>query len=204
MYVGPIIPIGTRIGRLIVISERLRRPTGFFYRCRCECGRELEIVRNHLANGLRSSCGCGRSKAKITHGSSTTRLYKIWKGIFKRCKNPNCSSYPNYGGRGIGISDEFLDFATFQKWAIANGYSESLTIDRIDNDGDYSPGNCRWATRMQQARNSRHIRKLMLNGVSKCVTEWSEVIGISSRVIYRRLWLGWDVVKALTTPVSKP
>ncbi len=207
MYVAPLIPIGSKFGRLKVIGPRVKNSKEFVYRCQCECGKELDVSRNYLANGLRKSCGCGRKKT-ITklftkHGSSRTRLYKIWHGILKRCNNPRSKSYPGYGGRGIGISSEFSDFVTFQKWATLNGYADHLTIDRKDNDGGYSPSNCRWATIKQQNRNSRHVRILTFNGVSKCVTEWSEIIGIAPNVLFRRLGLGWGIVKTLTTPVIK-
>lgn len=121
--------------------------------------------------------------------------------MITRCNNLNQSEYKNYGGRGITVCDEWLhDFQAFYDWAMANGYDDSLTIDRIDNDGNYSPSNCRWATRKEQANNKSNNVLLAYCGITKTVAEWSEIQKIPARVINWRIKHKWSVEKALKTP----
>ena len=123
------------------------------------CGTEFKSILDSVKRGKTKSCGCYQkrrtSETHKTHGLGATRLYKIWSDIKRRTLNPNFKQYNDYGGRGITICDEWLDVQNFYNWAISNGYSEGLSIDRIDNDGNYCPDNCRWTTRVIQARNTR-------------------------------------------------
>lgn len=115
------------------------------------------------------------------------RLYNIWCGIKKRCFNPKEPCYPHYGGRGITICDEWLhDFDAFQQWSLANGYSDSLTIDRIDTNSNYSPDNCRWITHAEQQRNRTNNIRVEHNGESKTIAEWSRELGLSDKCLYKR------------------
>lgn len=141
---------GKTFGRLNVVGPHRRRGGVTYWRCECSCGLEGWVSVAPLRSGNTKSCGClneeQRRERKTTHGCSQTRLYKTWKRMRVRCNNPNNKDYYRYGGRGIGLCEEWDDFENFQGWALANGYQEGLSIDRVDNDGDYEPGNCCWVS----------------------------------------------------------
>lgn len=143
-------------------------------------------------------------ESKATHGEGNSRLYHAWSAMKQRCSNPNNRKYDSYGGRGITVCDEWANsYLAFKKWAIENGYSDCLTIDRIDNEKGYSPDNCRWITNKDQQRNKRNNRLVTINGETKTLAEWSEISGIGHGVLWQRLFNhGWSYEKALTTPVK--
>ena len=137
------------------------------------------------------------------HGFAGTRLYEVWVKMKQRTKNPNNQAYKNYGGRGVGICEEWeTDFGAFHQWAVESGYKEGLSIDRIDNEKGYSPDNCRWITRKAQNRNKRSNRFLTYHGITKSMVEWAETVNIHPKVLQMRLDKGWDLGKALTRPVK--
>lgn len=132
-----------------------------------------------------------------------TRLWYIWVNMKTRCCNPNSKAFPRYGGRGITICDEWLnDSLTFCEWAMTNGYQDDLTLDRIDNDGPYSPENCRFISMTEQQHNRSNNRNITYQGETHCVTEWSRRLGINQTVLCRRLDRGWTVERAFTQPVD--
>lgn len=134
-----------------------------------------------------------------THGKSNTRLYRIYKTMKCRCYNKNREEYPNYGGRGIKVCDEWLnDFMVFYNWAMDNGYKEDLTIDRIDNNKGYSPANCRWVDKKIQACNTRRNLKLTYNGVTHLISHWAELLNLDQCLLSHRYSSGWDIEKMLT------
>lgn len=125
------------------------------------------------------------------------RLYKIHAHMKERCYDTNNKDYHMYGGRGIKICDEWLnDVTTFYNWAMDNGYKENLTIDRTDNNDDYKPSNCTWVTKKQQARNTRRNRMITINGETKCLAEWCEILNLKYHTVKRRLNRGWPIKKA--------
>lgn len=161
--------------------------------CVCECGKIAEVSSGKLKKGDTKSCGC------INHGKSGTRIYRIWKHIKGRCQNPQDENYKNYGGRGITVCDEWAtDFMAFYDWAISNGYSEDLTIDRIDNSKGYSPENCRWTDMKTQANNTRWNHKITYKGETKTLSEWADFLGIKSNTLNYRLRRGWNVERAFS------
>ena len=138
-----------------------------------------------------------------THGLSKTRLYKIWAGMRDRCSNPSRREYKDYGGRGITVCDEWNeDFMTFHDWSMANGYSEALTLDRIENDGPYSPDNCRWTTRKTQSDNTRLTVHITVDGETRNIEEWATVIGVARSTISRHVKSG-DAVEYISKKLNK-
>lgn len=134
-----------------------------------------------------------------------TRLYRIWSGMRGRCKKDGSEYHKNWGGRGVSVCDEWNDFNTFREWAIKNGYDETLTIDRINNDGDYEPSNCRWITYKEQSRNMRSNRYIEINGEQHIIPDWCEILGtVTPSTVYARMRkYGWTAEKALLTPGQK-
>lgn len=144
----------------------------------------------------------GELNANYKDGRKGTRLYRIYYNILARCYNPNVRAYANYGARGITMCSEWLgSFALFKEWSIASGYSDLLTIDRIDVNGDYSPENCRWVTLREQCLNRRNNHYVTIKDETKPLDEWSKFYGLNPKTVRSRLKLGWDVISALTTPV---
>lgn len=179
------------------------------YDCVCDCGATKTISSSNLRYGTSRSCGCLarelNSQRSKTHGMSDTRLFNIWSGMRTRCYNKSDYHYKWYGARGITICDDWKnDFQAFYDWSMQNGYKEDLSIDRIDNDGNYCPGNCRWITHHEQSYNTRSNVYLTYNGETKCVSEWSNIIGISDGTLYHRIKCGWSDEKILTTPILIP
>ena len=156
---------GKRFGKWTVLRRAENNKDGrSMWYCRCDCGTERKVIGKTLISGKSLCCGCTRKenaakasrKANTTHGMKKTRLYTIWQSMKGRIKYPSTNSYERYGGRGIEVCEEWKnDFSSFASWALSNGYSDELTLDRIDSDGDYEPSNCRWATWSQQARNKK-------------------------------------------------
>jgi hypothetical protein len=133
----------------------------------------------------------------LKHGMCKTRIYFIWKTMRQRCLNPNNRKYKNYGGRGIKICDAWGEFLPFYEWAIANGYREDLTIDRINVNGNYCPQNCKWSTIKQQERNKTTSRIITVDGESRTLAEWAEIKGIHIGTIFSRLKRGDSAERAL-------
>lgn len=144
----------------------------------------------------------GSENPAYKHGKYNTRLHNIWDTMKQRCTNINRKDFENYGGRGIKVCDEWLDFNNFYNWAMNNGYEEGLTIERKDFDGNYEPINCEWVTLQQQARNKRQNHFVTINGETKTIAEWSEISGIPPKTLRYRIVNGWDE-NDLFSPVDR-
>lgn len=200
---------GQRFGRLTVIERAMRvKGKNAFWVCRCDCGNTVKIDGSHLRRKLTLSCGCLHREllgARVrTHGGKGSRLYRIWRDMKSRCYNPKTTRYSDYGGRGIYICEEWKNnFAEFQAWALENGYTENLSIDRISNRGPYDPLNCRWVDAITQQNNKRTNRFVKWRGERHTVAEWARIVNIPYRTIVDRLNRGWNIERALTEPVHK-
>lgn len=193
--------IGERFGRLTVVESRYEKGNGYF-ECRCECGNTISVQRANLLYGKTKSCGCMNAERSIDP-IHKHRLYATWCGMRQRCLSAKSVHYENYGGRGIQICDEWAnDFLAFEKWAYENGFEEGLTIDRINNDGNYEPSNCRWATYSVQNSNQRKrtpCRRYEIDGVKKTQKEWCEEYGVHAATVrYRVSKMGMTLKEALT------
>lgn len=182
---------GQRFGRLTVLRlyNRRQQPCGKHYYtwwCKCDCGNEKEAPGRSLKNGHVQSCGCLHREvagcSARTHGGSKTRLYKVWVGIKCRCYEENNPAYKHYGERGVSMCDEWrTDFTAFRDWALSNGYADNLTIERIDNNGNYSPENCCWIPQTEQPKNRRNCHFITYNGETKTLSDWSRELHIARR-----------------------
>lgn len=199
---------GQTFGYLYVVKrcENIKGRTAFL--CRCKCGKETKVTSHSLNRGNTSSCGCLHkqqlAERNYRHGARYTRLYRIYRNMITRCYNSNILEYKNYGGRGIIVCKEWREsFVAFKTWAENNGYSDNLTIDRIDTNGNYEPNNCRWITLKAQGFNKTNTKYFEYNGQKKCLAEWAEIFGINKPTLYNRIYnLGWDIKKALETKVN--
>ena len=192
---------GQRFGRWMVLGEAKRK---YYVTCQCDCGAIRDVYANNLILGKSVSCGCyckeQTARATQTHGESKTRLYRIWSTMISRCFIDTQTSFKFYGGRGITVSDEWKNYETFREWSLENGYSDSLSLDRIDSNGDYCPENCRWVTKKEQANNTRGNRVIECFGKAKTLQAWADERGINAGTIAWRIKHGWPVEKAITEP----
>lgn len=195
---------GERFGRLTVKERAPNRGQYVYWKCVCDCGREVEARSHSLLNGSKKSCGCYQREVaskwasrpdfrRTTHGMTHTRLYRIHKGMMARCYNKNHMHYRHYGGRGIKVCEEWKKFENFAQWASESGYAEGLSIERIDNDGNYCPENCTWIPVEDQPKHRRTNTIITVDGEQMTLSECSRRYGIPlSTVIYRSKH-GWDV-----------
>ena len=206
--------IGMKINMWTVLEYVGKNKSGgYMWRCKCECGNERIVDGRSLRCGASKCCGCTRGKNNIgnfKHGGRKERLYSVWQSMKSRCLNRNDTFYYRYGGRGIRVCDDWLDYEKFRTWALSSGYDPNseyrkCTLDRIENDGSYCPENCRWVAQKIQ-NNNRSSNHIVTNGdgVSKTLSEWSRIVGIKKDTLRRRICdRGWDVDRALTEPVHK-
>lgn len=182
--------------RIAPCGQRMR-----MVRVRCDCGTVFSALLNNIRRDHTQSCGCLKYQLPSYHGMRGTPIYTSWDSMIQRCTNPKSYHYRNYGARGIMICSEWRNFKNFHKWAIENGWAEGLEIDRINNDGNYEPSNCRWVTPAVNNLNKRTNRLLTFDGQTKTLKEWSDLTGLRYKTIQGRIdIMKWSVEKALTTP----
>lgn len=200
---------GQKYGRLTPIEVVGKNKHGqMVWKCKCDCGNVVNVASNLLGRGNTKSCGClnddvrksGNNRRK--HGGCGTRLYRIWQGMHRRCYNPNTADYKNY--RNISVCDDWLhDFARFRDWALNNGYDDTLSIDRIDPNGDYCPDNCRWADDKTQANNKTNNHIITIDGQQYSVEAACRHYHISKPLFYKRKREGMSDIEALMAPMKK-
>lgn len=192
---------GRTFGRWTVIEYAGKKR----WLCRCACGTIRPIIGASLRSGASTSCGCLRDEnfTNRSHGMYLSPIYKIWTGMIQRCHNPKHNSFESYGGRGITVCQQWRD--SFEAFVADVGERPSAnhSLDRIDNDRGYEPGNVRWATPRQQLLNRRNNRRFLVNGESLTVVELSERYAINKNTIEKRLGLGWSIEDAVFHPVLK-
>ena len=185
---------GKKFGKLEVIGVHDTGSRKTYYVCQCDCG-NIKVVRaDALISGATKSCGCIKKEqdkinlsANHKHKMSGTRIYETWQDMKRRCYNKQNARYDRYGGRGITVCDEWLNnFQSFYDWAISNGYSDDLTIDRIDNDGNYEPSNCRWSTAKEQCNNRGSNINITIGNATKSLMCWCEIFNVDYKKVYAR------------------
>ena len=199
--------VGDKINHLTMIepSYPYGKQSRRYAKFKCDCGNEKIIRVSNVVTESTKSCGCGNYKRKepnrSTHGLCNTRINHIYRKMKQRCFNTNYKEYHYYGGRGITVCDEWLGkdgFINFYNWAMENGYSDELTIDRINVDGNYCPENCRWATPLEQGNNKRNNINITINNKTQTLAQWCRELGLRYTTILRRIkTLGWSYEEAL-------
>lgn len=193
--------IGLKFGKLTVIDScGCDKYKHYMSKVRCECGKEYIVPDTELIYGRRDGCrSCNMKK----HGMTNTPLFERWSSMKQRCYDKNHNNYKHYGGRGIVMCDEWEnDFQSFYDWSVENGYKENLTIDRIDNNGNYEPSNCRWVDMKTQSNNRRTNRKIEVSGEMYSISDLGSMYCIKPGTLRFRLESGWDVSKALSIPAK--
>lgn len=185
--------------------------------CICNCNNYCAVTEQYLKNGTTKSCGCLRKEVVINthqkyltkHNEAHSRLYNVWHSMKSRCFNKNRPQYKNYGGRGITVCEDWLDYIAFRDWSIANGYDSNAprgqcTLDRIDVDGNYCPENCQWINMLAQQNNRTNNRKYTYNGETKTLKQWAEDLGIDRTTLtYRIDKSGMTFEEAIAKPIRR-
>ena len=190
--------VGKRFGKLVVLGKVDAGKYQYKSLCLCDCGNTKVVLNGSLASGNTKSCGCIVNK----HGMKNTSTYNIWDTMIARCHRPSHKSYKDYGGRGIVVCEEWRIFQNFFD-DMGTRPTKTSQLDRIDNNKGYSKENCRWVSPSQNCRNRRNTHIIEYNGMSKCLSEWSDITGIKTTAIHERLKMGWSVERALTENTHK-
>lgn len=193
---------GKVFGYLMVIQRNgsYKNTTRAAWLCRCKCGKQTTVAGDNLRGGKSTSCGCKSNEAKITHGKTGSRAFNTWAGMIQRCTNKNCNHWDRYGGRGIMVCDRWMKFENF--YEDMGDPPPKRSLDRIDNDGDYEPGNCRWATWSQQTLNQRQrtVKKYETAEGPMTIYEIMGRTGLTHPAVSYRIKMGWSPKELLLKP----
>lgn len=195
--------VGQKFGKLTALQQAGRDKRGeTLWMCKCECGNVVNVLSSNLRTGHTKSCGCLKNVASnYKHGKAGTPLYKIWANMIQRCNNPDSTYYHRYGARGISVCDRWLKFENF--YADMGENPKGFCLERIDNDGDYCPGNCKWVSPKEQARNRETSVDITYQGRTQCVSAWEEELGFKHGTLWMRLYTyNWPIEKAMTEPIK--
>lgn len=198
-----------RFERLLVITYAHSKNKTIYWQCLCDCGTTVVVRGGDLKSGKTKSCGCLHkeimAKQNVVHGyarrfNQCEPLYVAWRNMKRRCLNSSSPGWENYGGRGIKVCDRWLD--SFENFAFDMGPhpGKGYSLERIDNNGDYTPENCKWATRKEQSRNRRANKLLTYQGETLPISVWAERIGVKENTIFSRLRYGWSIEETLSKP----
>ena len=202
---------GQKFNKLTVIKKNNNntKDGNALWECVCDCGKTVVVCGKEIRSGHTKSCGCLRKEqvreCHKTHGKSNTKLFSVWQSMLKRCYRKYNKDYSNYGGRGITVCREWQnDFQAFYDWALANGYRDDLTIDRIDVNGNYEPLNCRWITQKEQCNNRRTNSFITYEGRTQTIQQWADELGINRQTLRCRIYkLNWGIEKAFKVAPKK-
>lgn len=201
--------VGMKYGRLTVLEFVEKRGRFPYWLCKCDCGNTAIKPGYSMMQGYTKSCGClakentvKMQKGRRLYNHSGEKIMSVWRTMVSRCECQNNPSYKRYGARGIYVCDDWKDPDKFAEWAYSNGYAEGYSIERIDNNGPYSPENCRFASPKEQANNRRTNVIVEHNGVKKTIAEWSEEAAVNASTLYYRYHHGWDFGLALIAPAN--
>lgn len=197
---------GQRFGLLVMLSEVPTHPNEVRKcLCECDCGRRKTFNIQNVLRGMSTSCGCERTRRSVAsrrkHGACLTPEFRAWTSMKTRCANPKCVMYPNYGGRGVTVCERWSDFRNFLA-DMGEKPAPEYTLERINVNGNYEPGNCRWATQREQSRNHRNTVYLEYSGERLPLVEWAERLGIQRGTLAYRLKKGWSPAAIIETPVG--
>lgn len=199
---------GQKFNRLLVVNllERRDKNGARLWNCICDCGNTVVVSTDRLRSGWTKSCGCFQRDTVIENNKArahyqdvnNARLYRIWKGMIARTIYPSQDSYENYGGKGITVCKEWInDYLMFESWALNNGYSDELSIDRIDGNKNYSPSNCRWADRTTQNNNQKSNINLSIGDLTMSIAQWAKFLGVPKSRLYWRRRRGYNTENIL-------
>lgn len=195
-----------RYGMLTIIKEAVyEKPGVYVFEALCDCGNITKIRAGNLLNGHTTSCGCFKKatgERNVKHGGCGKRIYSIWRSVIGRCTKGTVAS-KHYADRGISVCEDWRSFENFENWAYKNGYSDTLSIERIDVNGNYCPENCKWIPRNLQPRNQTTTHWVEYNGKRMSLAEACEIAGISYKAVFARITkLGWSFKDAISIPLN--
>jgi len=195
--------VGKSFGEWLVLSKSER---SLYFVCECSCGAIKDVYKSSLKKGVSRSCGCKMRQHAGKHSwnnDNERRLSSVLSYMIQRCNNPKTQNYHRYGGRGISVCSEWIENRqSFVEWAIRNGWHQGLEVDRINNDGNYCPDNCRCVTHMENCKNKKNIQTATMGGVTKTIRDWERDRGMPKGIISYRLKAGWNTAEAINVPTS--